>query len=244
MRAMILAAGLGTRLRPWTLEHPKGLVPVGGVPMLERVILKLKEEGVSDIIINVHHFASQIMDFLATRDFGVKYYISDESDSLLDTGGALQKALPLLDDGADTPFLVHNVDILSNARLKDLIHQNVESKSGASLLVSDRNSSRRLVFDPEMQLLGWHDVSSGRYRPENFSPSDSMRDLAFSGIYVARPSLVKDMAEAGFCGSFGVMDYFLSPRRSVSVEGVEAADLQLIDIGKPATLSQANLSIL
>lgn len=244
MKALILAAGLGTRLRPWTLHHPKALVPVGGVPMLERVILKLRTEGFDEIVVNVHHFASQIVDFLASSDFGCDIKVSDESDCLLDTGGALVKALPLIDDGNDTPFLVHNVDILGNARLSHLMECNEASGAGATLLVSNRDSSRRLIFDEEMTLRGWHDLSSDVYRPEGFCPEAGMRQLAFSGIYVARPSLVIDMIEAGFREKFGVMDYFLSDKRRKTVEGQEAANLTLIDIGKPATLSQANLSFM
>ncbi|MDE6382409.1 MAG: NTP transferase domain-containing protein, partial [Muribaculaceae bacterium] len=114
MKAFILAAGLGTRLRPWTLEHPKALVPVGGVPMLERVILRMRDQGFDDITVNVHHFADQIVDFLNARDFGVAVHISDERERLLDTGGAILHASRFL--AADpAPFLVHNVDILSDA---------------------------------------------------------------------------------------------------------------------------------
>lgn len=120
MKAMILCAGLGTRLRPWTLSHPKALVPVGGVPMLERVIDKLRSQGFDYIVVNVHHFPEQIVDFLRQRDLGVKIAVSDESDRLLDTGGAIMKAEELL-RFSDGPVLVHNVDILSDADLRGLM---------------------------------------------------------------------------------------------------------------------------
>ncbi len=120
MKAMILAAGLGTRLRPWTLEHPKALVPVGGVPMLERVIVRLKDEGFDEIVVNIHHFGDQIIDFVRSKDFGVKIFISDERGELLDTGGGLVYARELL---GEDPVLVHNVDILSNADLKSFMRK-------------------------------------------------------------------------------------------------------------------------
>ena len=125
MKAMILCAGLGTRLRPWTLSHPKALVPVGGVPMLERVIDKLRSQGFDYIVVNVHHFPEQIVDFLRQRDLGVKIAVSDESDRLLDTGGAIMKAEELL-RFSDGPVLVHNVDILSDADLRGLMQRHID----------------------------------------------------------------------------------------------------------------------
>lgn len=245
MKAIVLAAGLGTRLRPWTLSHPKALVPVGGVPMLERVVKRLQLEGFDEIVVNVHHFAEQIVDFLDSHDFGVSVKVSDESDALLDTGGALVKALPLLDSPDDSPFLVHNVDILSDAPLAALMAHNRQSGAGATLMVSERDSSRRLIFDGNMRLCGWHNLSDDHYRPEDFRPrpDDVVTELAFSGIYAARPSMVRDMVASGFAEKFGVMDYFLCGDRKASVEGMCVPNLNLIDIGKPATLSQANLSL-
>ncbi|MBD5203323.1 MAG: NTP transferase domain-containing protein [Bacteroidales bacterium] len=244
MKAMILAAGLGTRLRPFTLKHPKALVPVGGVPMLERVITRLIEEGFDDIVVNVHHFADQIKDFLNSKRLNATILVSDESNMLLDTGGALVKALPLLDSSDDSPFLVHNVDILSDAPLAGLVGHNMNTGADATLLVSDRDSSRRLVFDDDMILSGWHDIVSDRWRPEGFRPQADNKEFAFSGIYVARPSMIRDMISLGFEGKFGVMDYFLSPMRHNIVEGWCLENVGIIDIGKPATLSQANLSFL
>ena len=146
---MILAAGLGTRLKPWTLEHPKALVPVDGIPMLERVILKLKSQGFDEIVVNVHHFAGQITDFLDSKDFGIKISISDERGGLLDTGGGLVHARHLLEG---EPFLVHNVDILSNADLSALMHFHESEGNDVTLLTSDRKSSRKLLFDEDGSL--------------------------------------------------------------------------------------------
>lgn len=240
MKAMVLAAGLGTRLRPWTLSHPKALVPVGGVPMLERVIRSLVSEGFDDIVVNVHHFAGQVVDFLEAHEFGARVRVSDESERLLDTGGALVKAFPLLFGESAEPVLVHNVDILSDCRLGDFMRGHVASGSDVSLLVSRRDSSRRLAFDGGMELRGWHNVESGAVRPEGFTPSEAYREYAFSGIYAVGRRAVEEMAESGRGVAFPVMDYFLDPARRCRVRGEVAGSLRLIDIGKPATLSRAD----
>ena len=239
MKAFILAAGLGTRLRPWTLEHPKALVPVGGTPMLERVILRLRSFGFDDITVNVHHFASQIVDFLEAHDFGVNISISDESESLLDTGGAILKAASLLCDG-EAPFLVHNVDILSDADLGALVGAHTACGADATLLASDRESSRKLLFDSDMRLRAWHNIQSDEFRPARPENLEALKELAFSGIYVMSAAALRDMRRLGYEGAFSVTDYLLNSRRSADVRGYEVAGLQLIDIGKPATLSRAN----
>ena len=238
MKAMILAAGLGTRLKPWTLSHPKALVPVDGVPMLERVILRLKEEGFDDIVVNVHHFADQIVDFLATHDYGVRIRVSHEEDCLLDTGGAILHAAPLLDFSTG-PVLVHNVDILSDADLRGLMDKHNASGNAATLLVSDRNSSRKLVVDRDMALGGWHNLNEDRFRPEGFRPSQSHKEVAFSGIHVVSGEMADEMVRLGFSGKFPVMDYYLSADRQGRVGCVEQSGLRLIDIGKPETIAVA-----
>ncbi|MDE6795190.1 MAG: nucleotidyltransferase family protein [Muribaculaceae bacterium] len=238
MKAMILAAGLGTRLRPWTLEHPKALVPVGGVPMLERVIVRLKEEGFNDIVVNIHHFGDQIIDFLGSKDFGVRIGISDERGNLLDTGGGLVYADRLL---GDEPVLVHNVDILSNADLQTLMRIHKESQAGGSLLVNDRESSRKLIFDSEMKLKGWHHLGTDEYKPKEYTSKEGDTEYAFSGIYVTNGEMRREMRQLFGESAFPVMDYFLSKDRKERVDGVVASNLNLIDIGKPATLKAAQL---
>lgn len=236
MKAFILAAGLGTRLKPWTLEHPKALVPVGGVPMLERVILRLKEEGFNRLVVNVHHFADQIVDFLASRDFGVDIAISDETAQLLDTGGALVHAAPLLCADRE-PFLIHNVDILSDAPLRALMAEHTASGADATLLVSERQSSRHLLFDDRMYLRGWQNMTTGERKGE---PGEWPISLAFSGIHVMSPALVERMIAEGYTGKFPIMDYYLSHTGSADLRGFKVQPLNLIDIGKPETLSRAN----
>ncbi len=239
MKAMILAAGLGTRLRPWTEKHPKALVPVGGVPMLERVIESLRNRGFNEIVVNAHHFADQIIDFLASKSFGdVHILVSDERRCLLDTGGGIVNALPLL-CADERPFLVHNVDILTDADLVGLMARHDSDGAAATLLVSTRKSSRRLVVSPSGYLEGWHNLATDLYRPEGFLPNEEMKELAFSGIYVLSPSAVLEMKSLFGDAPFPVMDYFMSRERKLSVACVEH-DFRLIDIGKPETLHEAN----
>ncbi|MCH5240367.1 MAG: NTP transferase domain-containing protein [Muribaculaceae bacterium] len=234
MKAMILAAGLGSRLKPLTDKIPKALVEIEGVPMLERVILKLRSQGFDNIMVNVHHFADQIRDFLTSREFNVEISISDESDELLDTGGGIVKASNLLFSKDLSPVLIHNVDILSNADLRKLIGEKT------NLLVSDRESSRRLLFDREMKLWGWHNLTTGEYRPCKPQEGMEIKGYAFSGIYSLTYESVEEMKRLEGEGKFPVMDYFLDDRREETIEGIFDPNLKLIDIGKPATLSQAS----
>lgn len=240
MEAFVLAAGLGTRLRPWTLSHPKALVPVGGIPMLERVILNLRGEGFSGVTVNIHHFGEQIVDFLDNHDFGVKINVSDERDELLDTGGGLVRASRFFGESA---VLVHNADILSNAHLGQLMERHRESGADVTLLVSRRESSRKLIFDQAMNLRGWHNIKENRFRPERVQLKPDDREYAFSGIYVVGYKAREEMRLIFGDTPFPVMDYLLSEKRSSTVVGVVDPSLHLIDIGKPETLRQANLEI-
>lgn len=180
MRAMIFAAGLGTRLKPLTDTMPKAIVPVAGKPMLEHVITKLKSSGFDDIIINIHHFGEQIIDFLqANNNFGVNIRISDEREMLLDTGGGIKRALELFP--TDEPVLIHNVDILSDVDLNALYGFHLRSGNDATLMVSERKTSRYLIFDKEDRLCGWINKGSGETKPEGFvyNPSEHS-EYAFS----------------------------------------------------------------
>ena len=239
MKAMILAAGLGTRLKPLTDTMPKALVKVDGVPMLERILKSLKRQGFSRITVNVHHFPEQIEAFLNSKDFGVNISISDESDELLDTGGGIVKAHELLFTD-DAPVLIHNVDILSNADLVSLMKYHMESGNDATLLVSPRESSRKLIFNTNnMEMVGWHDLTSDNFRPAEISLEEGMVELAFSGIYVIGKEFVEDMREKMGVKKYSIMEYLLSEKRKLKVGGLLQTDLKLIDIGKPATLSRA-----
>ena len=238
MKAMIFAAGLGTRLKPLTDHMPKALVPVAGKPMLEHVILKLKDAGFDEIVINVHHFANQIIDFLKTNDnFGITIHISDETDCLLDTGGGIQKAASFFTDGE--PFLVHNVDILSNTDLKGLYEYHLTSGNDATLLVSPRKTVRYLLFDNENRLCGWVNKDTLQTKPEGFVYCpERQKEYAFSGIHVISPTLFNYMGD-GWTGKFSIMDFYLQTCRDARLGGYAKEDLQLIDIGKPETLKKA-----
>lgn len=241
MKTMILCAGLGSRLRPWTDSHPKALVPVGGVPMLKRVSESLIGQGFDEITLNVHHFADQIVEFVMHDELlEGRVVVSDESEALLDTGGGILRAERFL--GQDSrPFLVHNVDILSNADLRLLMSEHVKSGRHVTLLVSDRESERKLVFDEGMVLKGWRNIGSGAMRPPCLHLLDSDIQLSFSGIYVMDPSVFEFMRLNGFSGKFPIMDFFLSGIPKLRIGGVCQRDLDIIDIGKPDTLHRADL---
>lgn len=239
MKAMILAAGLGTRLRPLTDSIPKALIEINGIPMLERIITKLKGEGFTRIVVNLHHHADKIRSFLKNRNYGIDLSLSDESDQLLDTGGGIAKAFPLLFNDYETPVLIHNVDIISNADLSGLMSLSHRKGEGV-LLVSKRESSRKLIFNEQMELKGWHDLNNRLYKPDNIELKELTEEYAFSGIY----TLTRKQAEEMIClkgkGKYSVMDYFINNERKEKIRGFIQENLQLIDIGKPATLQQAS----
>lgn len=238
MKAMIFAAGLGTRLKPLTDHMPKALVPVAGRPMLEHVILKLKAAGFNELVINIHHFGEQILDFLrANQNFGLTIHISDERDCLLDTGGGIRKAEPFF--RGNEPFLVHNVDILSDTDLKALYEYHRQSGNDATLLASRRKTIRYLLFDDEKRLCGWINKDTLQTKPEGFAYNpEHYHEYAFSGIHVISPSLFHYMDER-WTGKFSIMDFYLQTCHEARIGGRLTDTLRLIDIGKPETLTQA-----
>ena len=235
MKAMIFAAGLGTRLKPLTDHMPKALVPVAGKPMLEHVINKLIAAGVDGIVINVHHFAQQIIDFLKEKDnFGIQIWISDETGELLETGGGIKKASPYFNE----PFLVHNADILSNLDLKAMYDFHVASGNDATLLVSPRKTARYLLFNEENKLCGWVNKETLQTKPEGFVyQPETQKEYAFGGIHIISPSLFKYME--GWTGKFSIIDFYLQTCQQAQLGGYIKEDLQLIDIGKLDTLTKA-----
>lgn len=238
-QAMIFAAGLGTRLKPLTDTMPKALVRVGGQPLLWHVIMKLKKAGYERIVVNVHHFANQIVDYLAANDhFGLDIRISDETAALLETGGGIKKALPLFDP--ESPILIHNVDILSNIDFGELTL--VEPAPDALLVVSNRKTKRYLLFDEESILDGWTNIETGEVKSpyQGLNPAE-MKMLAFSGIHVISPTvfpLFDAMPER-----FGIIDFYLKYCHQCAFLGYEKKGLQLMDVGKLDTLDQAETFI-
>lgn len=240
MQAMIFAAGMGTRLKPLTDTMPKALVTVGGQPLIRRVIARLKEAGATRIVVNVHHFANQIVSYLHDNDnFGTDIRISDETAQLLETGGGIKKAAPLFN--ADEPILIHNVDILSNvdlAKLYTFAAVEEEGKADAVVLVSNRVTKRYLLFDDDMNLVGWTNVETGEVKsPYPHLDVAKCQRFAFAGIHVVSPRLFKLMDT--FPDKFGIIDFYLSICATHHVRGYVKTDLKLMDIGKLDTLHQA-----
>ncbi len=239
MKAMIFAAGLGTRLRPLTDHIPKALVPVAGVPMLQRVILRLKEAGFDDIVINIHHFGEQILDFLKANDnFGIRISISDERGELLDTGGGILKARPLLDNGV--PFLIHNADILTHIDLASFYRHHVASGADATLLVNHRQTSRYLLADANNRLCGWINKSTGETLPSGTNyTKEQYNELAFGCIHVLSPSVFSFMSKGHWSGKFSIIPFYIDICRKANIQCYPIDTEGWFDVGKPETLAQA-----
>ena len=236
MNAFIFAAGLGTRLKPLTDTMPKALVPVGGKPLLAHVIEKLKAAGCKKIVINIHHFGDMIIDYVKSQNsFGVEILFSDEREMLLETGGAIKHAVDLL---GDEPFLIHNVDILSNVDLKALISAHSESDSAATLLVSKRNSSRALLFNSEGNLTAWTNKNTGEVKtPYENVEIARLEEFAFSGIHIFSPRLFKYFG--AYPEKFSIIDFYLNTCKDENIKAYTQEGLQLLDVGKLDSLERA-----
>lgn len=188
MKALIFAAGKGTRLKELTANKPKALVEVAGITLLERCILKLKDAGADDIIINIHHYGDQIIDFVqAHHNFGISITFSDERDLLLDTGGGLKKAADFFNDGKD--FFIHNVDIISDINLKDMYRYHTCRHNSVTLAVRHRSTSRYFLFNEHLQLCGRQNIKTGEYQLTEDYDINALTPYAFSGIHVVSPRI-------------------------------------------------------
>lgn len=269
MNALILAAGLGTRLRPLTDTMPKALVPVGGQPLLQRLILRLRDDGFDHLVVNVHHFADQIIHFLDAHDrFGLDIRVSDETAQLLDTGGAIKQALPLFPN--QEPVLIHNVDILHNVPLRQF-YRDHRDDADATLLVSPRRTARYLVFDrPTHQLRGWANIQTGETKggvtpnelqaciarddnlaagassysvapPTTDSPisTSPLQLRAFAGIHLISPRLLTLMQQS-WPARFSVIDFYLQACRTHTIRSAEWPAMRLLDVGKIDSLAEAD----
>lgn len=238
-QAMIFAAGLGTRLKPLTDTMPKALVRIGGEPLIKHVILRLQEAGFQRIVVNVHHFAQQIIDYLEENEhFGLDIRISDETEQLLETGGGIKKARNLFDP--HSPVLIHNVDILSNVDLKAFYDHACTSGAEATLLVSERQTKRYLLFDDKYRLVGWTNKETGEVKsPHNWVKDElqSLQMLAFSGIHVFSPALFPMMDQ--WPDRFPIIDFYLKACATHPLSGYVADNLRMIDVGKLDSLQQA-----
>src|SRR5713101_5687136 len=238
MKAMILAAGLGTRLRPLTDHRPKALVEIAGRTLLEITLSRLLASGIREVIINVHHFADAILDYLKTNDnFGIHIEVSRE-DVLLDTGGGLKKAAYFfLEDSKrlSEPFILHNVDVISTIDLGRMVQFHTESQALATLAVQDREASRYLLFDQEHRLCGRRAARDSK--PELVGSPEKVQELAFSGIHVISPRFLTMMIEEGV---FSVIDCYLRlASQAEKIVGFRADEYYWRDLGKPANVKQA-----
>lgn len=241
-QAMILAAGLGTRLKPLTDTMPKALVPVNGTPLLDLNIRRLMEQGYDRFVVNIHHFAQQIIDHVRQQDYAPLVHFSDETEQLLETGGGLKKAQGLFRD--DQPILIHNVDILDNVDYEWFARQH-QPDEDAVLLVSQRKTKRYLLFDNAMHLMGWKNIETGEIKsPYEYvrrtglsQHGESLNMFAFSGIHSFSPRLFSLMDR--FPDRFPIIDFYLSVCHRSPIVGLVKQDLQLMDVGKIETLDQA-----
>ena len=239
MKAMILAAGLGTRLRPLTDDRPKALVEINGHTLLELTLTRLRGFGIYDVIINVHHFADRVIDYLKTQgNFGMRIAISRE-DVLLDTGGGLKKAAPFfLDDpsSADEPFILHNVDVLTDVDLARMVASQKENRALAALAVQDRKTSRYLLFDNSGNLCGRRAGNDGE--PELVRPAQTFEAFAFSGIHIISKRILKMLSEEG---AFSIITSYLRlAAQGERIHAFRADDYYWRDLGKPENIKQAS----
>ncbi len=233
MKAMLFAAGLGTRLKPFTDHHPKALAEVNSKTLLELNIKYLQRFGIYDVIINVHHFADQIEDVLFDNDnFGSNITISDERDVILETGGGLKKASWYFED--EPSFVVMNVDVLTNLDLQKMIDAHHASEAVATLAVMQRNSSRQFLFDQHMMLCGWTNNNTGEQRIVN--EASWLQPYAFSGIQV----LSSPILEMPFTGKFSIVDVYLHFAKTQILKGYDHTGNIFIDVGKPESLEKAS----
>ena len=231
-RAMILAAGLGTRFKPWTDIHPKALASVNGKTLLQRNIEYLQRFGIREVVVNVHHFAGQILGALeANKGWGSYYSVSDETGEVLETGGGLKKARPLLEDA---PFVLMNVDILTDMDLGEMIRYHSENKPLASLAVTERKTSRYFLFNDNNELSGWQNIQTGQEKIAR--PGSALYPKAFSGIHLIDPSIFSLIRQSG---KFSIVDVYLDLAPHHRILGYDHSGSRLVDVGRTESLAQA-----
>ncbi|MCG8307955.1 MAG: nucleotidyltransferase family protein [Cytophagales bacterium] len=238
MKAMIFAAGLGTRLKPITDDRPKALAEIHGTPLLEIVIRRLINFGFNEIIVNVHHFADRVLDFLDSKNnFGIDLHISDERDELLDTGGGLKKASWFFDD--NKPFLVHNVDTLTDIDLVDYYDFHTRSKALATLLVRHRSGSRFFLFDAAKRLCGWENIVA-QEKILATKNENNLERIAFSCLHIIHPGIFDLMDETG---RFSIIDVYLRLADSQPIYGYVDDRSYWLDVGTPEKLARGEKEI-
>ncbi len=244
MKAMIFAAGLGTRLRPLTDHTPKALIDVGGKPMLQHVIEKIAASGINDIVVNIHHHPDKVKSFLDQfHPSGTNIAVSDESDCLLDTGGGVVKALPLL--GVTDDVLLHNADILSDFDLEEMMAFHKETKADITLLTAHRPTSRYLLFGPDGRMTGWENIGTGEIRsPYSEETTRHSERLGFGGVHILSPRALKIIRDYKPSDKkFSLTPFYIEKCDQLDIRSfTPAGPFQWFDIGKPETLEKARKS--
>ena len=231
---MIFAAGLGTRLLETTSDKPKALVEIGGKTLLQRAIEKLRNEGVTGVVVNVHHFSALVVDYLSANDFGIPVYISNETDRLLDTGGGLKKAASFFND--NSPILLYNVDILSSLNVEKVKAEHLKSGALATLVVRNRSTQRYLKFNNEQRLTGWLNKKTGETKIAVPGSFENSVEMAFSGIHIVQPEIVDLMPDKE---RFSIINLYLDLAKNHLIKGYfDKSDLWM-DVGKPEQLQKA-----
>jgi N-acetyl-alpha-D-muramate 1-phosphate uridylyltransferase len=232
-RAMILAAGLGTRFKPWTDQHPKALAPINGKSLLQRNIEYLAQFGIREVVVNVHHFPDQIIDALRiNRGWGSQIIISDETSEVLETGGGLRKARPFLEHA---PFVLMNVDILTDMDLGAMIADHFRHRPLATLAVTGRTTSRYFLFNDRDELCGWRNVQTGQERLAR-PAEQGLIQKAFSGIHVIDPRIFPLMNGEG---KFSIVDVYVGLAAAQTIRGHDHSYSRLIDVGRPSSAEEA-----
>jgi len=239
MKAILFAAGLGTRLQPFTLHHPKALAVVNGKTLLERNILYLQKHSIYDVIVNVHHFANQILETIEiNKGWGSNISISDERDEVLETGGGLKKAAWYFENEPD--FVIMNVDMLTDMSLSNAIQQHQHTNPIATLAVTNRISSRYFLFNNQNLLCGWRNTKTGEekgpFTKTNFNSETPLKPLAFSGIHIVNTDIFKHIHQEG---KFSIVDVYLEVCQHSPIQSFDHSDSLLIDVGKPESLLKA-----
>lgn len=233
MKAMIFAAGLGTRFKPWTDHHPKALALVNGKSLLQRNVEYLQQYGIYDVVVNVHHFADQIIRAVEINEgWGSHIRISDETDEVLETGGGLLKARPLLED--NEPFITLNADFLTDLNLHHLLAYHRERKGLISFGITHRVSSRNFLFDEENRLCGWMNNSTGEKRIS--IDKAGLHPMAYSCVVVFEPGIFDLIPQRG---KFSLVDTYLSLAAAHPIYGYDHSGDKLVDVGKPESVAVA-----
>lgn len=233
MKAMIFAAGLGTRFKPWTDHHPKALAVVNGSSLLERNLRYLQCYGITEVVVNVHHFADQISEALErSGGWGSTVRVSDERDEVLETGGGLLKAAPWLI--SEEPVVVMNADILTDLPLDQMMDRHMKQRPLATLAVTDRASSRNFLFDEPLRLCGWENRSTGDRRIVRDEPR--LRAMGYSCVALLEPAFLQAIPQRG---KFSLTETYLSLAATHTLLGFDHSGGRFIDVGKPESVAEA-----